>query len=158
LVYTGFRDGKGKGSEGVLRSKSWFDAAMMQQRQRRRWNRFPESNPIQTLFYVFVIWKALLLLIAILSPGLGYDTSTLLLGENNDRPRPPPATDGEREQEWLSRGTLRGVDKLVRWDAIYFAKIAERGYLFEQEWAFGWGFTRLIALLSKGDTGVATGD
>ena len=128
------------------------------QLQRRRWNGFPESNPIRTLFYVFVIWKLLILFIATLSPGLGYDTSTVLLLGDDGPFGPPPATDGGQVQEWLSRGKLRGVDKLVRWDAIYFAKIAERGYLFEQEWAFGWGFTRLIALLSRGDARVDIGD
>jgi hypothetical protein len=41
----------------------------------------------------------------------------------------------------------RLLQTLTRWDAIYFASIAERGYVFEQEWAFGWGFTRLLSFL-----------
>ncbi|KAF7134100.1 hypothetical protein CNMCM5793_005729 [Aspergillus hiratsukae] len=34
--------------------------------------------------------------------------------------------------------------KLTRWDAIYFTEVASRGYIFEQEWAWGLGFTKLI--------------
>jgi phosphatidylinositol glycan class V len=40
--------------------------------------------------------------------------------------------------------------KLTRWDAIYFTKIASRDYLYEQDWAFGWGFTRLIKFFASG--------
>ncbi|KAH0559613.1 hypothetical protein GP486_003871 [Trichoglossum hirsutum] len=133
---------------------------MTQQRQRRRWNGLPEWGPLQTILLFFVIWKTLILLIATLSPGPGYDTSTLLLlgRGDDDRPNPPPGTGGERAQEWLPCSSFCWPEKLVRWDAIYFAKIAERGYLFEQEWAFGWGLTRLITLLSRGiaRTGIAT--
>jgi len=32
-----------------------------------------------------------------------------------------------------------------------FCQVANRGYLFEQEWAWGWGFTRLIALCTSGE-------
>jgi len=38
--------------------------------------------------------------------------------------------------------------KLTRWDAIYFTKVAERGYVFEQEWAWGWGWIKLISLVT----------
>jgi hypothetical protein len=84
------------------------------------------SNPIIKLFGLFILWKSFLLLVTILSPGLGYDTSTTLLGS----------------AEQLAT-------KLVRWDAIYYTKVAQRDYLFEQEWAFGWGYTRAIKLLAK---------
>ena len=75
----------------------------------------------------FTIWKSLLFAIALASPGSGYDTSTTLLHPSLDA---------------LSR-------PFVRWDAIYFTQIAQRGYLFEQDWAFSWGFTRLIRGVSK---------
>jgi phosphatidylinositol glycan class V len=42
------------------------------------------------------------------------------------------------------------TSKLVKWDAIYFVQTARRGYVFEQEWAFGWGFSRLIKLFTQG--------
>ncbi|KAL5329206.1 hypothetical protein ACEPPN_002716 [Leptodophora sp. 'Broadleaf-Isolate-01'] len=101
------------------------------------WTR-PQNNPIRSLITLFVGWKALLLLVATCSPGLGYDTSTSLFygGPNHDNPLP------------LALRYI--VGKLTRWDAIYFVKASRRGYLFEQEWAFGWGFTRVIALCVEG--------
>ncbi|KAH2444774.1 ER membrane glycoprotein subunit of the GPI transamidase complex-like protein [Aspergillus fumigatus] len=39
--------------------------------------------------------------------------------------------------------------RFVRWDSIYFVHAAEHGYVFEQEWAFGYGYTRLLALLAS---------
>ena len=83
-------------------------------------------GPKAILFSYFVAWKSLILLIAFLSPGPGYDTSTNLI---------VPETSA--------------VAKLVRWDAVYFTQIARRHYVFEQEWAFGWGFTRLLAFLAS---------
>ena len=78
-----------------------------------------------TLLGCYTAWRALILLTATLSPGPGYDTSTDLV---------------------LPGQPL--LNKLVRWDAIYFTQIARRGYLFEQEWAFSWGFTRLLSFLT----------
>jgi phosphatidylinositol glycan class V len=93
-------------------------------------------HPIQSLILTFAVWKALLLLIALCSPGPGYDTSTTLaLG--GETPLPGPLT--------------HVIGKLTRWDAIYYVKAATRGYRYEQEWAFGWGFTRLIALCTAGE-------
>jgi phosphatidylinositol glycan class V len=87
---------------------------------------FPGISPLRqtklSLSLIFLAWKALLFLIAVTSPGLGYDTSTSLL---------QPEVKG-----WIA--------KFVRWDAIFFVAIAQRGYLFEQEWAFGWGWTRAL--------------
>jgi phosphatidylinositol glycan class V len=95
------------------------------------------DHPIRSLTVLFLLWKALLLLIACSSPGLGYDTSTsLLLSSKEDNSLP-----------WIFRYV---VSKLARWDAIYFIKVSNRGYIFEQEWAFGWGFTRLINISSSG--------
>ena len=47
---------------------------------------------------------------------------------------------------------LRWWTNFVRWDAIYFIQIAHRGVLFEQEWAFGWGFAKLLTLVGRGMT------
>ncbi|PVH89899.1 glycosyltransferase family 76 protein [Cadophora sp. DSE1049] len=100
------------------------------------WTR-PQGNPIRSLVTLFVGWKTLLLLLSICSPGLGYDTSTSLFYTEPDHGDQLPFV-------------LRYiVGKLTRWDGIYFVKTSRRGYLFEQEWAFGWGFTRVIALCSQ---------
>ena len=73
--------------------------------------------------------------LALISPGAGYDTSTEVLF----------ASPSERTNLFAYC-----VKKLVRWDAIYFSQIAHRGQLFEQEWAFGWGFMRMLGLGGKG--------
>lgn len=102
------------------------------------WTR-PLDRPIQNLVILWVAWKLLLLLIAISSPGPGYDTSASLLSP------------GASESQQLPPALQYIVGKLTRWDAIYYSKIADRGYVFEQEWAFGWGFTRLISLCAAGE-------
>jgi hypothetical protein len=103
----------------------------------------PLDHPYQSLILVFALWKGLLFLVALSSPGIGYDTSTnLLLHEFSaihdlpDKPR----------HSWFFR---LPCDKLARWDAVYFAKIAERGYLFEQEWAFSGAFAGLVGVLAQ---------
>ncbi|KAK0665041.1 GPI mannosyltransferase 2 [Lasiodiplodia hormozganensis] len=105
----------------------------------------PLDRPFSALVIVFAAWKALLLLTAFASPGPGYDTSTtLLLGQDAAASAlvttsvPWSATPGERL-----------VSKLVRWDAIYFTAAAERGYQHEQEWAFSWAFSHLMANAAK---------
>jgi phosphatidylinositol glycan class V len=106
------------------------------------WNamRLVQNAPVASLLIVFTAWKSLLLTLAIVSPGPGYDTSTQLLfrgyGVNSTLPSTTSAA-----------GLL--AQKLTRWDAIYFASTAERGYQLEQEWAFGWGFSGGIAFLAK---------
>lgn len=102
------------------------------------WTR-PFDNPICSLTALFVVWKSLILVIACCSPGPGYDTSTSLL---------LPTGEGRN----LPTIFQHIVGRLTRWDAFYFVKAANRGYLFEQEWAFGWGFTRIIALGTAGET------
>lgn len=89
---------------------------------------------------MFVCWKFVLASIALATPGPAYDTSTSLA-------LPPrvldPSAIGSRLLDVL-------VDRLTRWDAIYFTKIAQRGYANEQEWAFGWGYTKAVAATRKG--------
>lgn len=104
------------------------------------WTR-PLDQPVRSLIALLVIWKALLLLIACCSPGQGYDTSTSLILPSH----------GSADARVLPLLLRYPTSKLTRWDAIYFVKTANRGYLFEQEWAFGWGFSQLIAICTTGE-------
>ncbi|CRG84749.1 phosphatidylinositol glycan, class V [Talaromyces islandicus] len=90
------------------------------------------KHPIRSLAVLFVVWKALLFLVVAYCPGPGYDTSTTLLTETDESAR---------------------ILKFVRWDAIYFVRTAERGYLFEQEWAFSYGYLLrgLISIFNGGN-------
>ncbi|KAF2231220.1 glycosyltransferase family 76 protein [Viridothelium virens] len=97
----------------------------------------PARRPIASLTICFVLWKALLMAVARISPGFGYDTSSTLL----------LARDALGPDVGGSFSPL--LMRLTRWDGIFYAKISERGYVYEQEWAFGWGFTRLLSLIAK---------
>ena len=108
----------------------------------------PLDRPKVALVLCLLVWKLLLLCIAIVSPGAGYDTSTTLL-QSDDKLANLTSKSG--------LGFPLRWESLVRWDAIYFTQIARNGYIWEQEWAFGWGFTRLMALVSKGTSIFITG-
>ena len=90
------------------------------------------STPQASLFRAFAAWKSLLLAIAVGS-GVGqpYDTSTTL---HNTRDLPPNS-----EAPW-DIGS-----KLTRWDALYFVQTACKGYVHEQDRAFGPGSSWLMA-------------
>ncbi|KAJ5544937.1 hypothetical protein N7535_006676 [Penicillium sp. DV-2018c] len=109
------------------------------------------DNPIRSLTLAFWTWKILLYIVVTACPGLGYDTSTSLISYAAN----PTTVASESE-------SLSGSLRFTRWDSIYYVDIAEKGYLFEQEWAFGWGYTKLLSLfvsgirLSGGNDGPAT--
>ncbi|KAI1944200.1 ER membrane glycoprotein subunit of the GPI transamidase complex-like protein [Ophidiomyces ophidiicola] len=90
------------------------------------------NRPLWTLTCWFAAWKFLVLVLVLAGPGPGYDTSTTILS-------PIP-----------SSGLSAKLLNFVRWDSLYFVNIAQRGYLYEQEWAFGYGYTKLLAILSTG--------
>lgn len=88
------------------------------------------------LLIIFCCWKVLLLLIAVASPGPGYDTSAdISLDHGITTPK-----------SWLDLLVL----KLTRWDAIYFVSSSMRGYVFEQEWAFSRTFAKITSVISSG--------
>lgn len=99
---------------------------------------YPNDRPFMVLTACFFIWKALLISLAASSPGNGYDTSTNLLRSDRDT------------SESDARALSQILSKFVRWDAIYFTQISHRGILFEQEWAFGWGFKKLLNVSARG--------
>jgi GPI mannosyltransferase 2 len=86
------------------------------------------DQPLTTLTVIFTLWKSLLAMLAVASPGTGYDTSTDLL-------------------DWPTGGSV--LAKFVRWDAIYFTQMAKDGHVFEQEWAFGIGISGLLSRISR---------
>ncbi|EFR03832.1 GPI mannosyltransferase 2 [Nannizzia gypsea CBS 118893] len=100
------------------------------------------DRPIYTLTKCFCLWKTVLLLIVLASPGPGYDTSTALLLS------PDGGNAGERGAGSSVAWLISHIGhRLARWDSIYFLKLAQRGYFFEQEWAFGYGYTRFLSFL-----------
>lgn len=105
----------------------------------------PLYYPKTSLVVAYTVWKLLLACIAISSPGLGYDTSTSLLYSDEN------VTQITFWSDWILKLWLRN---LTRWDAIYFTQIARRGYVWEQEWAFGWGFTKLMSLAVRSKSAI----
>ena len=107
-------------------------------------SKFWAERPRLKLIVYCLLWKSLLICVALASPGPGYDTSTTLIegwpvsfqGEPHRPTRKPHPT-----------------SKFVRWDAIYFVQIALRGYVWEQEWAFAWGHTTLLRIVTFGEYG-----
>ncbi|KAF2089459.1 glycosyltransferase family 76 protein [Saccharata proteae CBS 121410] len=89
------------------------------------------NHPLITLLLISALWKGLLLILAFLSPGPGYDTSTTLILDSD------------------ASAITRLAAKLTRWDAIYFVNTAERGHVYEQEWAFSWALSKVMASLAK---------
>ncbi|KAL5401694.1 hypothetical protein PMIN03_011302 [Paraphaeosphaeria minitans] len=106
-------------------------------------SRKPSTRLIQTFF----AWKAVLFIVAALSPGPGYDTSALIASN-------PSSSRHVDFHSWsiLSRVSL----SFFRWDALYFVKSAQRGYHYEQEWAFSWAYSlslkTLVKLVSGGES------
>ncbi|ORY13076.1 GPI mannosyltransferase 2 [Clohesyomyces aquaticus] len=103
-------------------------------------------NVSRTLLQVFLAWKSLLILIAAFTPGPGYDTSAFILYDSH-------------ASRHVRFHTLSRVNRLslnlFRWDALYFVKAAQRGYVHEQEWAFSWTYTRVLSFVAHLLTGNA---
>ena len=83
----------------------------------------------KVILIVFFTWKLILFTTAALAPGPGYDTSALILSNPSLHRHA-----GFERQSFLERLSL----KLFRWDALYFVTAAQRGQVYEQEWAFSW--------------------
>ena len=98
------------------------------------------QNPIKRIALAFFAWKFVLLGVAVLSPGPGYDTSSLIALNPSEL----------RHIEVVSRSLIDRLSlNLFRWDALYFAKSAQRGYVYEQEWAFSWAYSLIIDTFVK---------
>lgn len=97
----------------------------------------------QHLVLIFCAWKALLLLLSAFTPGPGYDTSGFVLYDSSIH--------RHDRFDTISRGDRLSIN-LLRWDAIYFVKAAERGHIFEQEWAFSWANSHLLRAVEQCET------
>ncbi|KAK3492232.1 GPI mannosyltransferase 2 [Neurospora hispaniola] len=99
------------------------------------------AHPHKIILKSFILWKLFLLLIAVgstLVNDRAYDTSADLLLVGNAEPL--SVNDGnDGVAELLSNFGKRLVTRFTSWDAIYFVSAAKRGYVYEQEWAFGTG-------------------
>ncbi|KAI7274704.1 hypothetical protein KC352_g7983 [Hortaea werneckii] len=93
-----------------------------------------EETSLSRVIRTFWTWKGLLLLVALLAPGQGYDTSTQIAFDQDQ---------AKGSSSFVSKAIEHAVLRLTRWDAIYFASSSWRGPLYEQEWAFSWVFSRL---------------
>ncbi|KAF3940429.1 hypothetical protein ABW19_dt0204408 [Dactylella cylindrospora] len=115
----------------------------------------PLENPVKSVFTLYAVRTLVILSLALgstylfpeFSP-LGYDTSSTHVTEygssvfvSQSESSPPTLSDHVTE---LSE---RLVTALTRWDAIYFAGIASRGHIWEQEWAFGIGQSYILQAL-----------
>lgn len=82
------------------------------------------DSPQTSICIIFCLYKSLLDIIAFCAPGVGFDSSTLLSGFPQGGP----------------------LSRLVNWDAIWFTNLAQRGYKYEQDYAFGYGYTNLLSV------------
>ena len=101
---------------------------------------YGQYRPILTLSTLFILWKAIIALIVLTAPGIGYDTSTSLLFSNNTKQNVVSDLPQSLPSAWL---------KFVRWDDIYFTHMAQHGHVFEQEWAFGIGLSTTTSWIAR---------
>jgi Gpi18-like mannosyltransferase len=85
---------------------------------------------------VFFGWKIVLLSLLYAVPGQ-YDTSTRLF-----------LTGCDPDASWFWRVLAHGIEKLAIWDSVFYVHGAERGLIYEHEWAFGRGWSFLIGVLT----------
>jgi phosphatidylinositol glycan class V len=95
---------------------------------------------VTQLVTIFYFWKALLLLLAAFCPGPGYDTSGLISLDASFR--------RHHDFSLLNRYERLNLN-LLRWDALYFVKAAERGHVHEQAWAFSGAYSHLLRLTGQ---------
>ncbi|EUC45859.1 glycosyltransferase family 76 protein [Bipolaris oryzae ATCC 44560] len=105
------------------------------------------QRSISRLVSLFCLWKGILLTLAAFCPGPGYDTSGLILLD---------ASVQRHGHFNVSTRFERFVLNLVRWDALYFVKSAERGLIHEQAWAFSGVYSRLLSIVTAVVGGSAT--
>ncbi|EMD68000.1 hypothetical protein GGP41_001574 [Bipolaris sorokiniana] len=104
----------------------------------------PGQRSTSRLVSLFCLWKSILLTLAAFCPGPGYDTSGLILLD----------TSVQRHDHFnVSTRFERFVLNLLRWDALYFVKSADRGLIHEQAWAFSGVYSRLLGITGRSVSG-----
>lgn len=108
------------------------------------------NHPYRSLVGVYAVWKSLLLAIAVVArlAGPAYDTSADLL-------EAAAAASSTGNGSYLAAAShaipVGGiVSRFTSWDAIYFVQSARRGYVYEQEWAFGAGLPLVVSTIRSG--------
>ena len=99
-----------------------------------------QKGKAKQLVAIFCLWKALLVVLAAFCPGPGYDTSALVLLD--------PSLQRHSNFKVIPRHE-HFVLNLLRWDAFYFVKAAERGHVHEQAWAFSWVYSHILRLTGQ---------
>ncbi|KAL2404292.1 GPI mannosyltransferase 2 [Exophiala dermatitidis] len=97
------------------------------------------DHPLIALTSLFFGWKLCIVVIALASPGIGYDSSTSLLSSKGSPHQILLETPTSLTSPWF---------KFVRWDAIYFTHISQQGHVYEQEWAFGMGISTVLSWIA----------
>lgn len=100
-----------------------------------------DRTSLQRLTRLFAAWKVFILVVALLAPGPGYDTSTdVQFAQHHHGVR--TSVIGQAVEYFALR--------LTRWDALYFATTSARGHLHEQEWAFSWLYSHTTSRVANG--------
>ncbi len=116
------------------------------------------QSPKRSILVAFAAWKLFLLAIALGSVFVAdaYDTSASLALASSNTTGPGLARANGVLRAPTDARTL--LTRLTSWDAIYFVAVARRGYVFEQEWAFGSGLPLVIGLVARGQLSSLFGD
>ena len=114
------------------------------------------EHPYRSLAIVFGVWKSLLLLIAAVArlAGPAYDTSGDLL----EAAASVASAGGNTSYLTATSHAIPVggiVSRLTSWDAIYFVQSAHRGYVYEQEWAFGAGLPLTVSAIRDGESWIS---
>ncbi|BFZ59775.1 ER membrane glycoprotein subunit of the GPI transamidase complex-like protein [Saitoella coloradoensis] len=102
----------------------------------------PLLRDYATIFTVWALQKLVILALS-LTANYSYDTSTTILFDTNS------ANDWSHLR-WLT-------ERYTRWDTLYFTELSRRGNVWEQEWAFGRGWWRLVGVVAEGISPPLTG-
>lgn len=94
-----------------------------------------------------VILLALVSIAVLVVSPLPYDTSSTLVFRG--AAKPAMSLNQSIEESWKPSLVTQYLSRLTTWDALYFTKISESGYLWEHYHAFLPGYPTAISALSQ---------